>query len=322
MKTWTWIVEALARPEAGTSLALFRIGVGLTVFGELFLTWIRGVVPVIWHTRAEGGYRPSLPHSHWVWDLVGGADAATVDAVFGLTCLAALLITVGLGTRVAAPIALFGIQALFQLSSGSGGGHDRMFQISLFVLTFAGSEATLSVWARIRHGSFVTQQTVTAWPRILITWNLTLIYVSAGIVKLAAEWLPVGRFRAVYNMLLTPYWARADWSWWVGPLFPLTQLGTIVTVVWEMSWFVVPIWLVVRSRERTGLAARFAAVDVRSIYVFVGLVMHGTLWVFGNLGPFSPITMAWYAVLYTPDEYASAWLRLRRLPGQQPQPSV
>lgn len=319
MKLWGRIVEALAHPERGTSLALFRIGVGLTVFGELFLTWARGVSPVIWHTRTEGGYRPNLPHAHWLWDYLGPPEAATVDGLFWATTLAALLITVGLGTRIAAVVALFGIQALFELSSGSGGGHDRMFQISLFVLIFAGSEATMSLWSKLRTGSFTSDQRVPAWPRILITWNLTLIYVSAGLVKLAAEWLPQGRFRAVYNMMLTPHWARADWSWLMGPAFPLTQLATIATVIWEMTWFMVPIWLLVRSRERTGWLARFAAVDVRTIYVAVGVTMHTTLWIFGNLGPFSPITMVWYAMLYTPQEWAAAFARLR---PQQPQPST
>lgn len=306
---WAWVVDELGHREVGTSLALWRAAVGFTVAGELWLTWARGAVDLLWRTRAYGGLRAEPTADHWLWGLLD-PDSLALDGVFWATTLAAVLVGVGLGTRAAALVALFGVQALFALSPGAGGGHDRMFTIALSVLVLATSDRTLSLGCRLRTGAWTSGELVPRWPRVVITWNLALIYASAGVVKLAAEWLPTGNFRAVYNMMLTPTWVRADWSWLMGPLFPLTQVGTVVTVLWEMTWLAVPFWLLLRARPRTGWRARVAAWDVRSAYVAVGVVMHGTLWLMANLGPFSPITIGWYLVLYTPDEFAAAWRRV------------
>ncbi len=311
---WNRIAEALGREEDGTSLALFRIGVGLTVFGELILTWLRGASTALWHAGPAGGIRASLAGHHWVWAWLDPNRAAHVDAVFWATTAAAALVAAGLGTRIAAPVALFGLQALFDLSAGSGGGHDRMFTISLFVLTFARSEVTLSLASRLRTGAWVGAAPATVWPRVLLGWNLALIYVSAGVVKLAAEWLPSGDFRAVYNVLLTAHWARADWAWLVGPLFPLTQVGTALTVLWESTWFAVPLWLVAR-RGSGRWARRVARLPVRAVYLGIGVVLHGLLWAMANLGPFSPITLTWYAILFAPEEWKGAWHRIAAARG-------
>lgn len=311
---WAWVVDELGRREVGTSLALFRLAVGLTVAGELWLTWARGAVDLLWRTRAFGGLRVEPKADHWLWSFLDPAGPA-MDGVFWLTTACATLVALGLGTRVAAAVALFGVQALFALSPGAGGGHDRMFTIALSLLVFAASDRTLSVACRLQTGAWTSDELVPRWPRVVVTWNLALIYVSAGVVKLAAEWLPSGNFRAVYNMMLTPTWVRADWSWLMGPLFPLTQVGTVVTVLWESTWLVVPLWLLLRARPREGWKARVAAVDLRSVWVAVGVIMHGTLWLMANLGPFSPITMSWYLALYTPEEWSGLWRRLRPGPA-------
>jgi hypothetical protein len=190
-----------------------------------------------------------------------------------------------------------------------------MFTIALSVLVLAMSDRTLSVGCRLRTGRWTSEELVPRWPRVVIAWNLALIYTSAGVVKVTAEWMPAGDFRAVYTMMLNPAWARADWSWLMGPLFPLTQVATAATVVWEASWFVVPAWLLLRARPRAGGWGRVASVDVRSAYVAIGVIMHGTLWLMANLGPFSAITMAWYLVLYEPGEWAAAGRRMARWVG-------
>ncbi len=312
---WAWVVAALAVREVGTSLALFRVSVGLTVFGELVLTWARGALDVVWRVPDEGGIRAVGAADHWVWGWVPPTGLG-VDGVFWLTTACAALIAVGIGTRLSALVALFGAQALFALAPGAGGGHDRMFTIALSVLVLAMSDRTLSVGCRLRTGRWTSEELVPRWPRVVIAWNLALIYTSAGVVKVTAEWMPAGDFRAVYTMMLNPAWARADWSWLMGPLFPLTQVATAATVVWEASWFVVPAWLLLRARPRAGWWGRVASVDVRSAYVAIGVIMHGTLWLMANLGPFSAITMAWYLVLYEPGEWAAAGRRMARWAGR------
>ena len=79
--------------------------------------------------------------------------------------------------------------------------------------------------------------------------------------------------------------------------------------MWEATWWVVLWWMWLRLTEARGgrlrgLAARF---DVRRLYALIGVVMHTALWLLMVLGPFSPITLAYYICLFRGEE----WRELR-----------
>ena len=162
---WNWVATSLNREEEGFSLALFRIACGATIFGELFLTWWTGAAWLFYQDIEGGGYRPKMTSAHWLYGVIGPPDNAVMGMVFTVCMVTSVLVAVGLGTNLAALVLLFFIQALFTVSGGAGGGHDRMMTIALFVLVLSRSDATMSVWSRLRYGAWLSGEKVRAWSR-------------------------------------------------------------------------------------------------------------------------------------------------------------
>lgn len=188
-------------------------------------------------------------------------------------------------------LALQGSLALFGLNAMAGGGHDRMISNALWLLVLADSGRTLSVACRWRTGSWLDSTPVPAWPRQMFILQLVVIYTATGLQKLAPEWFFWGDLRAVHNMLLSPAWARYDLAPYLGWLSPLTQGATLLTWLWESTFF-----LIYWRRH-----------DLRRIYVPLGVCFHLGLWILADLGPFSAISLALYPCFFRPEEIWRAW---------------
>lgn len=315
-RLWSWAVALLARREAATPVALLRIAVGLILLVDLADGVARGAVGALWMPPEGGGIR-ALNEAHWLWGLLGGFSPEAAWAVVGTAMAGSLLLALGLGSRLAALVTLACVQGLFSLHPGTGGGHDRVLTNALWLLALSPAGETLSLRCRLKTGRWASSQPHPAWVRYVAIYQLALIYTMTGVQKVGADWWPWGGLRAVYYALLTPSWQRFSGLAWVGWVFPLTQIATVATVAWESTWFLVPLWLLYRdTRTRPGrLRALSNRLDLRRVYVMVGIGMHIGIWVTMNVGPFSPATMAFYCCLWHPDEYAAAWRRWR--PGAQ-----
>ena len=238
----------------------------------------------------------------------GGPTVDNIRLVYGSSLLCCLSIICGLGSRVTALIAIQSFSALFGLLPGSGGGHDRLITNALWILVLAPSDSTLSVTQKVKSGQWVSKAPVVAWPRYLAIYQLALMYTCTGIQKLGAEWWPMGSYLAVYYAVLIPYWARADWAEWVSSWPILTQIGSFITWLWESTWWLVLVHFYFRkTHSKTGRIRRFFhAVDIRRLYILIGIIMHTAVAITMNLGPFSAITMSYYVCCIHHDE----WVKL------------
>jgi len=310
MNAWSRLTDRLSTTEPATALAVVRILVGLVLLWDLVDIGLSGALGALWMPRSAGGMYVVTANGPLA-DLIG-TSVATIGPVYGATVTAAVLVVAGLGSRPAALVALLGANYLFSLSSVSGGGHDRVFSNTLFLLCFARADMTLSLRCWLTHRRWHDDTPVPAWPRYLLVYQLALIYTMTGVQKLGSVWWPMGGFLAVHYTVMLPHWARADW-WWLAWLSPVTRAATALTWWWEALWFLVPAWLWLRATPEVGgrlraLAARF---DLRTPFVVTGILMHGTIWLLLNLGPFSAVTLGLYPALYHPDELHRAWKRLR-----------
>ena len=101
----------------------------------------------------------------------------------------------------------------------------------------------------------------------------------------------------------------------------LTQIGTAVTWVFELTWPLVPLALWFRSTADRGgrLRGLLNRVPIRAVYVTIGLTMHVTIFLIMEVGPFSWVTLAYYPCLFRPAELTHGWrrvvARLRREPA-------
>lgn len=312
---WTRVADRLAHREPATALALFRIGVGLSVLYTVVPIRRSGVLPLVWMDRAYGGFRPLDVH-HWLIRFVGGPTDASLMVLSGVAVLAGLLLVIGFGGRITALATGQLMLGLFAISPETSGGHDLLLSNALWLLVLSPSTATLSLDARLfgDDHAFFSPRPVAAWPRYVAIFQLVLVYTTTGMQKLGMEWMPWGHWTALYYALLTPSWQRYDTAW-VPRLFPLTQVATALTWLWEVGS---PLWLLAywyrATRDRPGrLRALCNRLDLRAALAIFGILMHLGLWALMDLGPFSLVTLSFYACLWHPDEYARLWRRLRGL---------
>jgi hypothetical protein len=309
---WQRWTALLQRREAGTALALFRIGCGLCVLAALGSAVLNGVVEDVWLDRSDGGYR-TLDDPPWLFDLLGGVNPTTLWTVLGTALGAALFLTVGLGGRVTAFVLLQLYLAIANVNWDTRGCDDKLIENALWLLVLARATATLSLDCRLRTGRWWSDTPVPAWPRYLAIYQLVLVYWTTGLQKISIHWTPAGGFSALYYILQEPSWQRRDMSWlaWV---YPLTQVATAVTWLWELSAPLLLLGLWYRhTRDRPGrLRAFFNWLDFRRLFVVVGVCMHLGVWVLIGLGPFTWISLSFYVCLFHPDEWRGAWQRIRR----------
>lgn len=312
MTYWDKFATALSHKEPATPLALFRIAIALVLAFDLLDIWMTKSHLMIWFPMSSGGMQP--PNSNWLFHLLGGPSSANIEFVLWGTLLCCLVLLMGIGSRVAALIAIQGCLALFALHPGTGGGHDRLITNALWLLVLAPSDTSISLWSKIRTGNWFSSSLVSAWPRYLVIYQLILMYSCTGIQKLGAEWWPMGDFLAIYYAILIPYWARADWSWIAQNLTIATQIGTFLTWAWESTWWVVLLCFYYRkTSEKEGrIRQLFLKWDIRLVYITIGVFVHTGIALLMNLGPFSGITMSYYLCFFHHDEYTKVLAKVKQ----------
>lgn len=306
MRAWDRIVEALSGTESATSTALFRLGMGLAVWHAVGPMVWRGLVPVLWTDAADGGYLP-LGEGPWLVALLGGPHPPQVWSLVAASLAGATAMVLGVGGRLAALVTLLSTHAITDLNPYAGGSYDMLMANGLWLCVLAGGDATLSVTARLATGRWWPSVAIWSAPRWLAGFQLVLMYWATGWQKLSAYWVPGGESSALYYILQQPEWHRRPMEW-VAPLFPLTQLATTGTWLWEVS---APVWLwavwLAATAERGGPWRAWASrLRVRTVYAGVGVLLHLAIFVSMDVGPFSFLSLAFYAAMVLPGEWESA----------------
>ncbi|MEM7158203.1 MAG: hypothetical protein AAF799_35505 [Myxococcota bacterium] len=308
-RAWSRWVARIDRREPGTALALFRILTGLSLLLAVGSVLASDLVTVLWVDGGHGGYRPLK--GNWLVQSLGGATPGVIGWLVALAMAGGVLLTVGILARPSALVAGQALIALSTLNVHGRSSYDPLLINSLWLLVLADSTATHSLRCRLRSDGWTSDALVTAWPRYLVVLQLAVLYTFTGLHKISIHWTPAGGFSALYYILQQPSWQRGDMTW-LASVYPLTQLGTAVTWLFELSWPVVPLALWWRSTADRGgrLRRLFNRLPIRAVYVAVGLVMHLSIFALMEVGPFSWVTLAYYPCLFRASELANGWARL------------
>lgn len=292
--------------EEGTSLALFRIGMGLSLL--LTVGWVvfGGVVEPVWLDKAHGGIHRLRPT--WLVGLLGGATPTVIWGLIAANTAAGVLLVLGLGGRITAFVALQLGLGLLKVNGYADAAYDLLLFNGLWLCVLGDASRTLSLDAKLRTGRWTDPTPIGRWARYLVVLQLAVMYVSTGLQKLSVHWVPWGDLQALYYIWQMPTFHYRDMSW-TAPAEPLLQAATLVTWTWEVTAFV--FLLAARGAERGSRGWRV----MRAVYVALGLVMHAVLLLTMELGPFGFTTVAFYPALFTPDELRRAWERLVRRPA-------
>ncbi|MBL8619506.1 MAG: HTTM domain-containing protein [Deltaproteobacteria bacterium] len=317
---WARWVGLLSAREAPHSLAAFRVGVGLCLWHAFGSPLITGTWSLIWVDVDHGGYRPL--GGGWLVSALGGPTPAVIGGLLGLGLLLGLNLVVGFASRLSAFAALQVFLAITNLNGHTGGSYDALIPNLLWLLTLAdsGAGASVDAWLRARWASPPTTPVrVSAWPRYLVIGQLLTMYCSSGLQKVGASWIPGGDLSALYYILQQPTWQRFDMRW-AGHIFPLTQLATLATWLFEVGApaLILVLWWR-RTRARPGrLRALANRLRLRDAFVLFGLGLHIGIMSLMEVGPFSTASMACYACLLHPEEWAALLRRLRPSRGPIP----
>lgn len=309
MSRWQRWVARCATTEGATSLALFRIAVGLGTWLTLGSVAAKGLVPVLWFHRDAGGMLPL--EGTWLVAALGGATPTVILGLLGVALVGATGLVLGVGGRPVALATALATTALIDTNGHAGGSYDELLSNALWLVFLGRGDATLSLAARWRTGRWWPEVPVRAFPRWLGIWQLCLMYGTTGLQKVSAHWVPGGEASALYYILQQPTWQRTDMRW-VAHVYPLTQVATTLTWLWEVTAFAWILWVYyAETPERPGRLRAFAnRWHLAWGYAAVGLVMHALIFATMEVGPFSPLSLAFYLLLVSP----AAWRRLAAQP--------
>lgn len=295
MRGWRWWVGLFGVREAAIPLALVRILAGVCLILSIGTVIPNGVWRSLWLDVGQGGYR-SLPVP---------LPAPVVAVLMGTGLLAGFGVAIGAFTRVSLLVGLAAFNVLIHLNLHDGSAYDSLLTNLLWVLLFSGCGATLSFDCWGRGGTWRSDVRIPAWPRYILILQLILVYGTTGLQKVSAHWIPGGDLAALYYILQDPFWQRFDMTW-TAHIYPLTQLGTLVTWLWEVgALLLIPIFWFRHTRTRSGRVRRLCnRLDLRTWYALIGIAFHLGILVLMRVGPFSLVSLAFYPAFWTGSEWA------------------
>jgi hypothetical protein len=307
---WRFWVALFSEREAGTSLAMFRICLGLSTLFSLLSIAGAGLVGPLWTSVEHGGMR-SLT-GNWLVILLGGPRPGVIWTIWTVALCAATAFTLGVGGKILGRAIgltlLLSYNGLITLNPLASGGYDVLMTNAFFILFLAEPSATLSLNARMRGGRFTSEESVSAWPRYVLIFQLLLMYTLTGLQKSALVWTPAGGYTALYWVTQDPTWMRfsGDFAAWITPLL---RIGTAVTWHWEQLSILLLLWFYARRTSHKGgrLRTWILKRDWRVGWAAIGVTLHVGILFLVNVGPFSWVSLSFYFLLWKPSELGEAW---------------
>lgn len=286
---WQRFVAFLNAKEDPMPLALCRIILASTIAVHTTRFFFGGGADVAWIHQSRGG----LSISHGWFDAWGGLEPSQMHLLVGVVIVSAIFSTIGLYTRVSMLVMWISFRAMTELNPSSRGSYDALLLDVLFVLVLAQTGNALSVDAHFRGKAGPAPR----WPRLLLIFQMGLLYFGSGIGKLSSSWVPGGNASALWYILQQPTWARfPDIPGWI---HPLTQVATTSTWLFETSGLVFLTAALLelsepRSPRLQKLKRFFARIHFVPLYLFFGFTMHIGIEMTMQVGPFSYASLAMY----------------------------
>ncbi len=303
-RLWSTWVAMWSLREIPTVLGLVRLAAGLVMLWDVaWIGWLDLAPELLGPSEAGGWGRKAGFDRAWLWHVLPATEA-TAWWVWGAWMLALAGVATGTLTPLSCVAAAVLSAQQAALVPDADRGIDLLYRNLFRVLALSPSGATLSVDARWRTGSWLGDGIPRpAWGRHLLIVQLVVMYATAGLAKVGARWLPMQGFSALWVILMDPAVSRfppppPTWA------YPLTQLGTAGTMVWEWS---TPLLLVVFWWRHQGEAApawarRIVAWRPEAWWAGIGLAFHLGIAFALDLGIFPWAMLAVYPVLMHPSD--------------------
>lgn len=288
------------RPVSARGVAVLRIGVGLLLIDQLLALWpslARLVGPDGLVTVDAAAQQ--MPAGRWT-PLDHVVDEASLHAWMAAAVLAAVLFTLGLGSRAAGVFSVCFQAWLYQRDPWFMNGGDRVLRLAILYLCTVPCGAAWSVEAWLRQRLWPTDGPVSplvpATATTLIRVQLMAVYSWSGLQKAGTAAWQQGD--ALYYALSSANYARYP-HWLDGPLGSPT-----VQVLLSLSSWTVLVW-------EAGFAALVLWPRTRRLALVVGLAFHVGIFATMSVGIFSTVTPMLLLAWLDPG-WVDRWLARRR----------
>ena len=231
-----WLDQFFFGPDE-TVWDLVRIGSGIGILLSLALEGLSGN-----YERFYGHYgmlprADALDKIYWPGFLfLMKSDPAWIWRIYWATIAAALCLTVGLWTRIAAVVTFFLYVATIQRNLISFNGECGILGFTLVALAFASVPQRFSVDHLILKKPLPLRKE--SWPVRYLQINLCIMYLFTTVGKLVGQW-DIGTGEIWYNITLCGWlrfpdaeWLRAPWICWAATHSSLLLEGTFAYFVW------------------------------------------------------------------------------------------
>jgi hypothetical protein len=295
------------RREPATSMAITRIFVGAVLFADMILARYREAMPSLLSPPPRGLGAPATAWPSFLPAPMGGDDIAW--AWWALVVVSSFFFAIGAFHRAAGALLTLGL-INFARFDPDGDAIDTLYRIVVPILTLSRANARLSVDAWLgRLSGEPLPAMVPAWPRYLLLLQLLWMYFSAGHCRDDAAWWPWGGFTAIGHVMGDPHFARfAPGS--LRALHPLTQLGTAVSMTFELSAPLMVLFTAFRERGGGAFGAFLRRVRARWLWLGAGVLLHAGIALTMTLGMFPYGVLALYALFLHPSEWEAYFSRV------------
>jgi hypothetical protein len=170
------------------SEAAYTLGVVRIAFGALVVGWTLLLSSDLYLAFGSEGVLPRPPSRAFTWSVfsVYTSDSALLVGWIVLLC-AAFALMVGWHSRLAAILVFILILSFERRNPLIFNSGDTVIRIEALFLALAPCGAALSLDQRRRAGSFWSAREIRPWPIRLLQIQLSIIYLSTVVAKLAGE---------------------------------------------------------------------------------------------------------------------------------------
>lgn len=286
-------IERLRAPIDGASLGLFRAGFGLMMLVSIVRFWAKGWIDQLY-------LQPTMFFPYWGFEWIEPWPGVGMYAHFAGLGVLAVLITVGVWSRPASFLFFVGFTYVELIDRTTYLNHYYLISLLALLMAFLPIERAFSLRRVLSKAS--EPSSIPRWSLYVMRIQVGLVYVTAGLAKLRADWL----FRA--EPLHTWLLASVDTPV-LGPL--LAHKPVAFAMSWAGAFF--DLFVVAFLLWRPTRRYAYAAV----------LLFHAVTGALFPIGVF-PIVMSLSATIFFEPDWPRRWFgdRPRSTPAPLPSPST
>lgn len=282
----------LRDPIDGASLGVFRAAYGLMMLVSVVRFWAKGWVEELY-------IQPTLFFPYWGFGWIQPWPGVGMYLHFAVLGLLAALIMLGLWSRPALLLFFFGFTYVELIDRTTYLNHYYLISILALLMVFLPVDRAFSLRRRLRR--IQGPETIPRWCLYAVRMQVGLVYVTAGLAKLRADWL----FRA--EPLHSWLTLHSDMPLF-GPL--LAQTSVAFAMSWAGAFFDL-------------FVVAFLLYRPTRVYAYLAVVLfHSVTGLLFPIGVF-PLVMALSAMIFFEPDWPRRFIgppRESATPAREPSP--